>query len=216
MWARTVRTRCADRAEKKQDLQAGSHPVCAFLTCGRATIGWARPCVSRSPFGYERAVPPRNAVQLAFDRFGRSAGMELHRRAWYRTSDEVVAVSELQKSQYGRSYYFNQGFWLRELGDERYPRQSSCHITLRLETLASEERHRVARLLDLDHGIPDEERIEKLVALLNERISPVIERGSSIAGLRAMIDDRTLSHAAILGVAQPLLAIDRGPGGTAP
>jgi len=155
-------------------------------------------------------VPPRNPVQVALDRFGRSAGMELQRRAWYRRSEEMIAVSELQKSQYGPSYYVNQGFWLRTLGDERFPRQVSCHIRLRLEALVPEERERIMRLLDLEHELPDEQRIDDLVALLRERLLPVIERGSAVGGLRAMVGDGTLAHAAILRAAQPLLAT--GPG----
>jgi hypothetical protein len=92
------------------------------------------------------------------------------------------------------------------LGEERYPQGSRCHISLRLETLVPEERHRIGQLLDLEHEIEDADRIEELVALLNERMLPVIERGSSLAGLRAMVDDGTLASAAIRGPAQQTLA----------
>lgn len=147
----------------------------------------------------------RNVVHDALERFGRQAGLEKKSGAWYRRSEEVIAVSDLQKSQYGRQYYFNQGFWLRELGDERYPKSAKCHITLRLETLVTEERDRIARLLDLEQEMPDEQRVEELVALLDERMLPVIERGSSLAGLRAMVDDGTLASAAIRVPAQRAL-----------
>jgi hypothetical protein len=152
----------------------------------------------------------RNVVQEALERFGRQAGMEKKSGVWYRRSDEVIAVSDLQKSQYGPQYYVNQGFWLRALGDELYPKGSRCHISLRLETLVPEERHRIARLLDLEYEIADEQRIEELVALLNERMLPVIERGDSLAGLRAMVDDGTLGSAAIRGPAQQALAAAMG------
>ncbi len=147
----------------------------------------------------------RTVVHDALERFGREAGMEKKSGVWYRRNDAVVAISDLQKSQYGPQYYFNQGFWLNELGDERYPKGVKCHITLRLETLVPEERHRIAQLLDLEHEMPDEERVDELVALLNQRMLPVIERGSSLAGLRAMVDDGTLASAAIRGSAQRAL-----------
>lgn len=146
-------------------------------------------------------------IHEALERFGRPVGMEKKSGVWYRRSDEVIAVSDLQKSQYGPQYYFSQGFWLRALGDERYPRGSTrCHISLRLETLIPQERRRIARLLDLEYEIADEERIEELVALLNERMLPVIVCGVSLVGLRAMVDDGTLANAAIRDPAQELLA----------
>lgn len=148
----------------------------------------------------------RNAVQRALDRFAHQAGMERRSGAWYRHSAEVIAVSDLQKSQYGLQYYFNQGFWLRALGDELYPKGSRCHISLRLETLVPENRQRIASLLDLGQEIADEERIEELVALLSDRVLPLIERGGSLVGLRAMVDNRTLASAAIRGPAQQALA----------
>jgi len=151
-------------------------------------------------------MSPRNVIQEALERFGRQAGLEKKSGAWYRRTDEVIAVSDLQKSQYGPRYYFNQGFWLRALGAETYPKGWRCHISLRLETLLVEERHRIAQLLDLEHEIADDDRIEELVALLGDRILPVIQRGGSLAGLRAMVDDKTLATAAIQGPAQQALA----------
>lgn len=139
----------------------------------------------------------RNVVHRALEIFGRQAGLEKKSGAWYRRGEDVIAVSDLQKSQYGQQYYFNQGFWLRELGNDPYPTGAQCHITLRLETLVAEERDRIGQLLDLEHAMPDEERVEEVVALLEERMWPVIERGSSLAGLRAMVNDGTLASAAI-------------------
>jgi hypothetical protein len=149
----------------------------------------------------------RNALIEAAERFGRQAGLEKKSGAWYHHSAETIAVSQFQKSQHGSQYYFNQGFWLRLLGDEHYPKESKCHIRTRLEALVPGKRHRIAFLLDLGRDIPDDLRIEEVVALLNAHILPVIERGSSLAGLQALIDDGTLASAAILGPAQRALAI---------
>jgi hypothetical protein len=146
-------------------------------------------------------------IQKAMNQFGRRAGLEKKSGAWYRRTDDLIAISKLQKSQYGPQYYVNQGFWLRQLGDERYPKESRWHITIRLETLAPDERDRIGRLLDLEHEMPDEQRVEELVALLEERLLPVIERGGSLAGLRRMIEDGTLAGAAIRGPAQQALAV---------
>jgi hypothetical protein len=148
----------------------------------------------------------RNAVQRAFDQFGTEAGFEKKSGSWYRHAEEVIAVSNLQKSQYGPQYYLNQGFWLRQLGDERYPKEWKCQVGARLGTLFPEESSRIDRLLDLEHEMADDERVAEIVGLLRKRLLPLIEQGGSIAGLRSMVDDGTLKGAAIMGPAQQVLA----------
>ena len=59
--------------------------------------------------------------------------MELHRRAWYMRTDEVIATCDLQKSQYGPSYYLNVGYYLRSSGDMTHPKSYECDISLRGE-----------------------------------------------------------------------------------
>jgi hypothetical protein len=44
-------------------------------------------------------------------------------------------------------------------------------------------------LLDLDYEIPDEQRIDELVAMLRDRLLPLIERGNTVAGLRTLLDE---------------------------
>jgi len=148
----------------------------------------------------------RNVVQRAFDEFGRDARFEKKSGSWYRHGQEVIAVSNLQKSQYGPRYYFNQGFWLRELGDERYPKPNKCHVQARLEGLLPAAEERINELLDLECEMSDEQRIHELRALLDDELLPLIERGSTIDGLRAMLADGTLRRAGIRGPAQPVLA----------
>lgn len=148
----------------------------------------------------------RNVVQQAFDRFGQRAGFEKRSGSWYRHGEEVIAVSNLQKSQYGTSYYFNQAFWLRELGKEQYPKPNECHVQARLEDLLPEADSRIAALLDLDNEIADEERAAELGELLEGELLPLIEQGASVRALQAMLETGTLAGAGITGPAQPLLA----------
>jgi hypothetical protein len=53
----------------------------------------------------------------------------------------------------------------------------------------------------------DELRIEELVALLNDRLLPLIERGSSRAGLRVLLDEGAFRAADIRGRAQEALTV---------
>jgi Domain of unknown function (DUF4304) len=151
----------------------------------------------------------RNAVQRGFDRFGQEAGFEKKSGSWYRRGDEVISISNLQKSQFGAQYFFNQGFWLRQLDDEPFPKSNVAHIAARIEDLLPEVEERVGELLDLEFEMPEEQRVDELVGLLNEHLLPLIERGGSIAGLRSMVDDGTFVAAGIRGPAQEALGILR-------
>lgn len=148
----------------------------------------------------------RDAVQRAFDKFGKESGFEKKSGSWYRRGDEVISVSNLQKSQYGPQYYFNQAFWLRELGEERFPKDNKCHIRARLGSLLPEQADRLEHLLDLDFEMPDEPRIDELVGVLGEHLLPLIERGSSVAGRRGLLDEGAFKAAGIRGPAQEALA----------
>lgn len=148
----------------------------------------------------------RNAVQRAFDQFGSEAGLEKRSGSWYRRGDEVISISNLQKSQYGPQYYFNQGFWLRELGDERFPKSHHAHIVTRLEDLLPDAEQRITQMLDLEYDLPECERVDELVTLLQGRLLPLIERASTLTGLRSMVDDGLFAGAGIRGPAQEALA----------
>ena len=147
----------------------------------------------------------RNAVQNAYDGWGRESGFEKKSGSWYKVGDEVISVSNLQKSQYGPSYYVNQAFWLRQLGEERYPNDNKCHIRLRLGSLVGEGSARLDQLLNMGYQMADADRIVELRAILDGRLLPVIERGSSLVGLRALRDEGVLKAAGIRGPAQQLL-----------
>jgi len=104
------------------------------------------------------------------------------------------------------AYYVNQAFWLTQLGDERFPKDVTCHIRDRLGSLVPDESSRIESLLDLEHEMPGERRIEDLVALLNDRLLPLIERGPSVVGLRALLDEGVFKGAGIRGPAHEVLA----------
>ena len=147
----------------------------------------------------------RNAVQRAFDQFGEESGFEKRSASWYCRSEDVIAVSNLQKSQYGLSYYFNQGFWLRQLGAEPLPEPHRCHIRARIGQLLPSEEQQVERLFDLGHDVSDETRIEEITALLRDRLVPLIVRAGSLDGLRALISEGAIPAYLLTGAAQRAL-----------
>jgi hypothetical protein len=138
-------------------------------------------------------VPPTTPIHVALDRFGRDVGMELRNRAWFLRTDEVIVTCALQKSQYSPRYYLNVGYYLRSKGAESHPKSHQCHITYRAGELIGRERA-FDELLDLEHAVDDEIRISQLHSLLITELAPRIQRGSTIAGLRAMLADGSMTH----------------------
>lgn len=75
----------------------------------------------------------RNVIQTTFDGFMKGAGFSKHIGSWYRDTDDVITVAELQKSQYGLQYYI--ALWLRPLGEAKTPKEQACHVRSRLSLL---------------------------------------------------------------------------------
>jgi hypothetical protein len=101
-------------------------------------------------------VAERDAVQRAFDGvFAAHARFEKKSGSWYSRSGEVVSISNLQRSQYGPQYYVSQGFWLRSIDDERYPKSERAHIVSRLDSLLPDAEQRISELLDLENGLDE-------------------------------------------------------------
>ena len=135
--------------------------------------------------------------------------MELHRRAWYRRTDEVIVTCDLQKSQYAPSYYLNVGFYLRAFGNETHPKSHECDIVLRGETILGEESE-ITQLLDLQQSIEDDDRSVRVYTLLVESLTPFITRGATVAGLREMVADGSLPDYMLGANAQTALLPDEG------
>jgi hypothetical protein len=149
-------------------------------------------------------VPPKTPIHIAFDRFGRNVGMELRNRAWFLRTDEVIVTCALQKSQYSPLYYLNVGYYLRSKGPETHPKSHQCHIAYRAGQLIGRERA-FDELLDLRHPLDDETRVIQLYSLLTTELAPRIQRGSTIAGLRTMLADGSMTHHYLKGPAQEVL-----------
>lgn len=109
--------------------------------------------------------------------------MEKHSGSWYRVANEVTAVVNLQKSQYGPSYYINVGFWISAVEPARFPRSEQCHVSFRIERLMGDDADRVARLLNLDTPV-DEDRSDGIRTVLTDRLAPVLIAAQTLLGLR--------------------------------
>ncbi len=128
-----------------------------------------------------------NPLKLAIaDALG-PAGFSRKGDSWYRKTDEVVEVVNLQKSQYGPQYYFNYALWLLPLGEAAFPKEEKCHIRMRADDIVSSETE-LERLLDLEAANSDAERMFKVAALLKLEFLPFADGCRTIRGLRLFLE----------------------------
>ena len=113
-----------------------------------------------------------------------------------------------QKSQYSPRYYLNIGYYLRAFGDETHPKSWKCGIALRGHDLLGDETD-LDELLDLEHPLDDDDRSVRLYVLLKE-LTPHINRGGTIDGLRAMLAPGSLPSSHLRVNAQVALLSSEG------
>jgi len=149
----------------------------------------------------------RNVVQRTFDEFGKAAFGSKKAGSWYRRSDETIVVLNLQKSNYGLSYYVNAAIWLLAAGPAQSPKPSQCHIQTRLERLVpAESRDRLEALLNLESPIEEEARREELLAQFHQHLLPVVESAVTLNSLRFGDGQRFVEASLVDGEGQRLLA----------
>ena len=146
-----------------------------------------------------------NPVRLALKDVLGYAGFSRRGDSWFRTTDEVVEVLNLQKSQWGNQYYLNYALWLLPLGETKFPKEERCHVRFRVDAIVSPGADLV-RLLDLDADSSDAERRSKLVAVLTSELLPFAEACRTLSGLRSLYDAGKLSKAFVHIAAKRVLA----------
>lgn len=149
----------------------------------------------------------RNIVQRAFDDFGTEAGLVKRSGSWYANNPETILVINLQKSQYGDSYYINVGLWLNALETQEFPKEHHCHIRTRLTRIvpATLEEH-LEELLDLGTPIGDDVRSHELLEIFRSTLFPLISATATLGDLRSGEGERLVEAALVEGDAVRLLA----------
>ncbi|MCR1784449.1 DUF4304 domain-containing protein [Nocardioides carbamazepini] len=146
-----------------------------------------------------------NTIQTTFANAMKSLGLTKKGGAWYLHSDDTVLVVELQKSNFGLTYFVNVAVWLRSLGDSHFPKEHACHIRTRLGELVADP-ERIAELLDLERSVDDLQRADELEAELTTTLRWVFEATDSLGALSSKAGDRLRDHSLVTGAAQRLIA----------
>lgn len=85
---------------------------------------------------------------------------------WVSNGEEVNRIINLQKSQFGNSFYINYGYIVNSLPLNDW----KTHVEMRLGSYDKVENERIMALLDLDNGISPQERLSKLKERVCEQI----------------------------------------------
>lgn len=150
----------------------------------------------------------RDVVQRAFDWLGRNQGFTRRSGDLFKHSDQVVALLDLQRSDYGRSYYINVGFALNQLHGGAVDKFGLCDIRLRAEALIGDA-DELLRLLDLETALDEDAREIELRRVFEERLVPAVDTGLTIDGLRQLEAAGQLGRGFVRKQARAVLAGQR-------
>jgi hypothetical protein len=143
----------------------------------------------------------RNVVQVTFDEFGKSLGASKKSGSWYRRGTDTIFVLNLQKSQYGASYYLNLGLWFLAVSDIAAPKSASCHVVNRLGRLAPESND----LLDLTVQLDEVTRSAKITEVFKSIVEPISDASLTLEGLRSGVGLQFIRSSGITGEGQRVL-----------
>jgi hypothetical protein len=134
-------------------------------------------------------------IRALFDKTLREQGFKKAAGSWYSDRPETVLVVNLQKSQYGYSFYINLGIWLKAVGESVAPKEHHCHVRIRLESIAGEG---LSKALDMENStVVEEDRKMIIVTGIVEVAIPWLEACNSLDGIRKMLHEGRLTRAMV-------------------
>jgi hypothetical protein len=124
--------------------------------------------------------PENKPLQSWFAPVFKAAGFKKTGATWHRKQPLLIHVFNIQDSQWSRSFYFNLGVYLKDLGGLDRPLEYHCHVRQRLlDFMAGREgRRRFTELSDFEHHCAEEERRHALVATVTDHAIPWFDRVS--------------------------------------
>lgn len=113
---------------------------------------------------------------------------------WYRETDEVVQVVNIQGSQWSTIFYINLGVYLKSRGDKSEPAEYDCHLRTRLSQLVP-DLHYLAELCDVHtKAFEDIDRSDLVQLLLNHGL-PWLNECSTESGFKKELTlNRSMVH----------------------
>ncbi len=140
-----------------------------------------------------------------FEQNVQQAGFIKKRGSWYFNGAETILVVNLQKSNYGKQYYVNLAVYVKQFGEERFPKEHKCHIRIRLDAVVTD---RTERTLNADDSsLPEEERRNAVAQLMQTKAIPFLQRMATLDGIRQMVKQGELRKAMVHKLVKELAPI---------
>lgn len=116
-------------------------------------------------------------------------GFSRKRHGWYRTTDDVISVVALDKSDWGKLYSINVGVVVRRIHDAPPTHFNECHVWIELG-LRSTSTPSLREALDFENStLPLDQRREHILsALLNEGLTFFTDFGTTAEIHRSLRD----------------------------
>ncbi len=146
-----------------------------------------------------------NPVKTTFERTLQSNGFRKQGGTWYFDCPETILVVNLQKSQYGPSYYINLAVFVKALGDDKVPKEHQCHLRTRIEDVAGDD---LERALDLDDvSFADCQRESMIETAIGKHAIPFLKSCSTLDGIREQIVEGRLDGVLVQKRVRALLGL---------
>jgi hypothetical protein len=125
-----------------------------------------------------------------FNQILKNKGFVKKGNTWYNSTNECVVLLNLQHSNFSSLYYINLAFFIRKHNyEEKYPRESICHIRMRTPEIG-ENGENYSELLDLETSISDEKRENSLINMIYDCCLPNLTKLSSIDGIKKLYKEK--------------------------
>ncbi len=112
----------------------------------------------------------REKIILQFKPLFKKEGFNKIKSTWYKSTNDLIFIFNIQGSLYSSLYYINVGIYIKALGNEKRPPEYLCHLKSRIdETKPSIEIFREAIKWFETHN-----SIEKLKVLKHNNQLPLL------------------------------------------
>jgi hypothetical protein len=126
----------------------------------------------------------KDLIKLLDEIFG-PLGFKRKGNNWVLNRDQLSKLINLQKSNYSNAFYINYGYIIKGL-----ELTTTTHVENRLGSIDKEEQKRITDLLDLEMGIPTDQRLTELKKLITDKIAVQMQSVSTESDLLSVLMKR--------------------------
>jgi hypothetical protein len=119
------------------------------------------------------------------------AGFQYRGRTWYLDSSEVIALLNLQPSNYMSENFVNLAFLIKSMDPHDIPpKEEKCHVQIRADAAFSDIADDIKVLFDPKSNLDEGAQIAGINDVVSHRFLPFLLDGITVKGLKNMIDGK--------------------------